>query len=287
MNMYKPSRDQLDEALERLFDREMPPEEQDCLASELEHDPEALARFRDTTDILLALREPVSAPDVTDAVLRRMMPARRRAVRGRRLLSPGRVAVAAALLLAGVGLALLQQPGKPRTSPMATRSLELDPLVARILDPQLAQHELANLRADGAKPGPAVAMIHQRATLNAPPLVFELSPVQSLAGAGNAAADSPHQLVLDESVRYWIASDGSIMLEPWESRTLDIPTLFPAPRRQPIFIQIEPTAGSPWRVLPEQEEPDRMLLWPEVLELRLDLSEDRQSKLSKPGDEAK
>lgn len=275
MSTHRPNREQLDKALERLFDREMPPEEQDRLARELEHEPEALAEFRDTTDILLALREPVSAPDFTDAVLSRMMPARRRVVRGRRLISPGRVAVAAALVLAGVGLALLQQPGKHRTEPMATRNVELDPLLARILDPQLAERELADLRSDEITQGPVVAMMHQRATLNAPPLVFELSPVQSLAGAGDTAAGSPYQLEHAESASYWLASDGTIVMEPRAPRTLDIPTLFPAPQPPQILVQIEPV-GEPWKALPKRDEPDRMLLWPTLLELRLDLSEARQ-----------
>lgn len=278
MSTNLPNRDRLDDALERLFDREMSADEQDRLARDLEHDPEALACFRDTTDILLALREPVSAPDVTDAVLGRMMPVRRRVARGRRLLSPSRVAVAAALVLAGVGLAVLQKPGRPRTTPTVLRSIELDPLLARMLDPQLAELELADLRMDPGAAAPRVAMIHQRATLNAPPLVFELSPVQSLAGAGEAAATFvPYQLVFENDLKNWLGSNGSIVFEPDIPSDIAIPRVWgprtPPSEPSPILIQIENLYGWPLKSPPT---PDRMLLWPEALELRLDLSEARQ-----------
>lgn len=280
MNMNEPNRDAVnpDESMDRLFDRELSKEEQDALARDFAHEPEALRRFRDTTNILLALREPVSTPDLTDAVLSRLL-VRRRVVRGRRLLSPGRVAVAAALLLAGGGLALLQQPGRSRTAPMASRSAELDPLLARIFDPQLAELELADLKLEASVAQPRVATISQRATLNAPRLVFELSPVQSLAGAGEATtAYAPYQLVLEDEVQNWLAGNGSIVLGP--ATALEAPRVLGPRMREPDPVPIIIGIQSPEKWLlslpPAPEAPDRMLLWPEALELRLDLSEARQ-----------
>ncbi|KAA0214939.1 MAG: hypothetical protein DYG94_10835 [Leptolyngbya sp. PLA3] len=276
--MNTPNRNRLDEALERLFDREMPPEEQDRLARDLEHEPEALATFRDTTDILLALREPANGPDVTEAVLSRMLPPRRRGVRGRRLLSPARVVVAAVLVLAGAGLAILQQPGRPRTMPPTARSIELDPEVARIFDPQLAERELADLRSDAGLAAPTAAMIHQRATLDAPRLVFELSPVQSLAGAGDAAtAYAPFQRVFDDPRADWLARGGSILLPPDEPALIDVPTVFwPAgPEPSPMMIQIQ-DLDALLRKPQTPPSPDRLMLWPQLLELRLDLPESQR-----------
>ncbi|MCL4221190.1 MAG: hypothetical protein KJZ65_07460 [Phycisphaerales bacterium] len=267
--------------MDRLFDREMSKEEQDRLALDLERAPEALAMFRDTTNILLALRKPVSTPDLTDAVLSRL-PVRQRMARGRRRLSPGRVAVAAAVLLAGVGLALLQHPGRPRTTPMSVRSIELDPVLARLFDRQLAELEVASLGMEKGEATPRVALIHQRATLNAPPIVFELSPVQSRAGAGDTATTyAPHLQALEDDFKNWLASNGLTLPGLEGSIGNEAPRVLGPRMREPNLPPILIGMQNPehWLLAPQSppRTPDRMLLWPEALELRLDLSEARRS----------
>lgn len=167
---------------------------------------------------------------------------------------------------------------RPRTVPPTARSIELDPEVARIFDPQLAERELADLRSDAGLAAPTAAMIHQRATLDAPRLVFELSPVQSLAGAGDAAtAYAPFQRVFDDPRADWLARGGSILLPPDEPALIDVPTVFwPAgPEPSPMMIQIQ-DLDALLRKPQTPPSPDRLMLWPQLLELRLDLPESQR-----------
>ncbi|GAB4385790.1 MAG: hypothetical protein Kow0022_13040 [Phycisphaerales bacterium] len=191
----------LDQAMDRLFDRELSPEEQDRLAEELKRDPAALRRFRQMTDVLLALREPTEAPDLTDAVLRRL---RERArlmpgcARRPRVLTPGRVAAAAAIIAAVAGMTLLGRSLQPRaTVGDLARTPAPDPRVERMLDPQLAERELAAIRSDAAASFDRGSLLsHARTSvLRERPLRLSLSPIDGFSGAGDwAGIGLPYEL---------------------------------------------------------------------------------------------
>lgn len=192
----------LDQAMDRLFDRELSPEEQDRLAEELKRDPAALRRFRQTTDVLLALREPTEVPDLTDAVLRRL---RERArlmpgcARRRRVLTPGRVAAAAAIIAAVAGIAVLDGTPQPRVPVRDLAETPApDPLVERMLDPELAERELAAIRSDASAYSDRVSLLSHAGTsvLRQRPLRLSLSPIEGLSSGASdwAGTGLPYQL---------------------------------------------------------------------------------------------
>lgn len=261
MNTNDPSRNftDLDEAMNRLFDHELSEEEQDQLARELEHNPEALRRFRETTNILLALREPTDAPDLTDAVLKRVHEHARlvpgRARRPRRVFSASRLAAAAALLVAGAGIALLRHYPQQRPLTMAREPVETlapDPLVTRMLDPELAQRELAAINAAAAEASSLMPLLSRagESMLDRTPIRLSLSPIDGLAGASDwSSSDLPYHLTSELSLsREWNA--GSFLL--------------PLPTLEPLDAVLDPNRAEP---LTDRHHP---LLWGPSLELKLE-----------------
>ncbi len=149
-NQQSNSFSDLEQATDRLFDRELTSAEREALSAELSSDPEALKRFRETTDALLALREPIDTPDVTRAVLQRLDErpgfTTRRA---RRFITTGRLAAAAAVLGAGAGILLLEKYPEPTVSNIAESTPKpIDSVIAQLHDKELAAREIEALRTD-------------------------------------------------------------------------------------------------------------------------------------------
>lgn len=140
----------LDEAMDRLFDRELTRDEREALSAQLPSSPAALARFRETTDVLVALRDPIDTPDVSEAVLTRL---RERpgftTRRTRGLVTTGRLAAAAALLGAGAGVLVLSEYGPSENrheSLTSTQARAIDTVVSQLHDDDLAKAEIEALR---------------------------------------------------------------------------------------------------------------------------------------------
>jgi anti-sigma factor RsiW len=140
----------LEQATDRLFDRELTSAQRQALSAELSSDPDALKRFRETTDALLALREPIDTPDVTGVVLQRLNERPGFTTRRtRRFITTGRLAVAAALLGAGAGVVLLENYSEPTQADLAEATPEpIDSVIAQLHDKELAAREIDALRAD-------------------------------------------------------------------------------------------------------------------------------------------
>ena len=149
-NQQSSSFSDLEQATDRLFDRELTSDQRQALSAELSSDPDALKRFRETTDALLALREPIETPDVTGAVLKRLdeRPGFTTG-RTRRFITTGRLAAAAALLGAGAGILLLEKYPEPTEANLAESTPQpIDSVIAQLHDEKLAASEIEALRAD-------------------------------------------------------------------------------------------------------------------------------------------
>lgn len=238
----------LAEATDRLFDRELSRDQREQLSAALSGDPEALRRFRETTDALLELRKPIDTPDVTAAVLARL-DARPGFTtrRSRRLITTGRLAFAAALLGAGAGVLLLQQypqpdTGRPEGGEASVRAL--DPMLARLYDPELAAQELKDLDLSGfPSAGPRLGLFAVAPSLDAPRLELDVTALDIWAGASDFSAPAllpqPRQPLLFEF--------------PWAS---DLP---PAMVDGPWVMPTNPRSLWDWRV---QTAPAGSLLGP-------------------------
>jgi hypothetical protein len=182
----------LAEATERLFDRELSRADREALSAALADEPDALRRFRETTDALMELRKPIDTPDVTAAVLARL-DARPgfTSRRSRRLVTTTRLAAAAALLGAGAGVLLLNQYPAPDGAALAreaARSRTLDPLFAEFHSPDLIRADLRTLepsRYAGRNRAPEPLAAPR--SLGTPRLDFEVSALEVWAGAGGPA----------------------------------------------------------------------------------------------------
>lgn len=220
MNEHTPEFDNLEEALDRLFDRELSEAEQDRLADQLDRAPETRKAFRETTDILLALRQPVDAPDLTARVLTRMReqkrltPGRRRGPR--RIFTTGRLALAAALLGAVGGVLLLQKYPQTRSVPISiARAPDRapDPAVLYMQSPAVRQAELAMVLADPMTPQPSVWQLPlDRDFEQLPSISLTLSSVDALVGgSGQTFKAAAEPMSLDLSFTSAWAADESLL----------------------------------------------------------------------------
>lgn len=229
MNEYTPEFDNLEDALDRLFDRELSEAEQDQLADQLDRTPEARQAFRETTDILLTLRQPVDAPDLTARVLTRMReqarltPGRRR--RSRQIVTTGRLALAAALLGAVGSVLLLQKYPQTQSVPISiarSPARTPDPAIAHMQSLAVRQAELAMVLADPIPPQPSIWQLpldHEVARL--PSMTLSLLSVDALSGgSGQSFRPSAAPMSLDLSFTSAWASDESLL-----GRSLAIPSL--------------------------------------------------------------
>lgn len=171
-------------ATDRLFDRELSREDREALSAQLDTDPQALRAFRETTNALLELREPVDTPDVTAAVLARL-DARPGFTtrRSRRIITTTRLAVAAALLGAGAGILLLQQYPTKAPIGIAQRNADADPIAAQLHDPELAAREIEALRENPFSTARPRGLAQAFAPLDSPPLVLDLSDTEIPLGS--------------------------------------------------------------------------------------------------------
>lgn len=111
-----------DELVDRFFDRELDEGSREKFFKMIRGDLSRCAEVAKTQRIVSMLREPVEAPDLTEAILgevrrrRGFLPARLR-----RMVKAGRLAVAASLLLGILGIALANRyaPGVFRLTPRA------------------------------------------------------------------------------------------------------------------------------------------------------------------------
>ncbi len=241
-----PQFNDLDEAMDRLFDRELSHAEREALSEQLSKHPASLARFRETTDAVMALREPIDTPDVTEAVLASL---RERpgfvSQRSRRLITTGRLAVAAALLGAGAGVIVLSEyaPNTPIDSTIAsTQSNPIDDVVAQLHDETLAAAEIEALRTmplDLAIDDPWFA---QSTTVPFSETALQLNRgrIDALTGTGNLIsldrARSTGSLARPDEP-FWASSASSE--SPWQI-PLRSPTLTLDPSVTEAFIMPSP-----------------------------------------------
>jgi len=210
-------------ATERLFDRELSREDREALSNQLETDPEALQAFRETTNALLQLREPVETPDVTAAVLARL-DARPGFTtrRSRHLITTTRLAVAAALLGAGAGVILLQQypQADPRAMHTSAARQDPDPLWSRLHDPALAAEEIATLDFSAiGESGPGRMPLTASTALHLRPLDLNPSSLEIWSGA-SGTRDHPllhhaQPFVLENTWAQELVFDPAALNEPW------------------------------------------------------------------------
>jgi len=240
--------------MDRLFDRELSSTEREQLSRELESDPDALRRFRETTDILLALREPAGSCDVTDAVLDRLRRQNRPAVRHRRrVITMPRVAVAAAIFGAIAGVAIMQNfAPTPAASDRSHAPTDADELVARMTDPARTQAELSAInRAAARKPGDDLLAIESARTLRSSPLRFDLTQIDIWGGASDLSQQPGSSLL---AANPWLIdpSVGSNAETDWSLVVLDIDL----PDLRPVELDSGSDASPslyPWMMaLPEQ-----------------------------------
>lgn len=206
-------------ATDRLFDRELSRDDREALSAQLNADPEALRAFRETTNAILELREPVDTPDVTAAVLARL-DARPGFTtrRSRRLITTTRLAIAAALLGAGAGVILLKQYPQPdpRTAHTRAAAEPLDPVFARLHDPTLAAQEIAEL--DFTRIGDSAQS--RLTALDARPLDLNPSSLEIWSGASGSLnhallTHNPEPLLLENTWAHELVFDPAALNEPW------------------------------------------------------------------------
>ncbi|MBX3322324.1 MAG: hypothetical protein KF757_04985 [Phycisphaeraceae bacterium] len=133
----------LEADLERLFDRELSREERAALKPRLEQDPQAALRFRQTTRVILALREPLAESDMPDLAAAALTHTPLR-LRRKSPFSTSRLAIAAGLIgLGAAGALILTQPHQPQPFTPVLRAERTSPTLELLTNPELAARELA------------------------------------------------------------------------------------------------------------------------------------------------
>ncbi len=134
----------LDADLERLFDRELSREERAALKPRLEQDPQAALRFRQTTRVILALREPIGESEIPDLAAAALTHTPLRIRRKSSTFSTTRLAIAAGLVgLGAAGALLLTQPHRPQPIIPILRAERTTSALELLSNPELAARELA------------------------------------------------------------------------------------------------------------------------------------------------
>jgi len=141
------------EVIAAYFDRELPPEEAQALFRAIRMDAEAAEEFQQTQRALDALRAPTRGPDLSQSILAEV--GRRRggwlSDRSRRIVTLGRFAVAASLLLVATG-AFVADRLSPGALDLSDRQTPLASLVeeGRTSTREGLQQVRASVRAVGA-----------------------------------------------------------------------------------------------------------------------------------------
>lgn len=247
-NQQSDSFSDLEQATDRLFDRELTTAERQALSAQLSSDPEALKRFRQTTDALLALREPIETPDVTKAVLARLDERPGFTTRHtRRIITTGRLAVAAALLGAGAGVVLLENEAETRTSTVAIEDPKpIDAVIAQLHDKDLAAREIEALQADASFSSDSSARPLYR-SLEAPPLDLSLTSPLIAPDAFEATAFTLDPLLALTDLTEPL-DQGTLTANRWQLEPID-----PFP--------LKPESASPGPVFPPESSANPLLDW--------------------------